>query len=85
MYGLVRAEAALSLPMPEMIFGNNYLSVTHAASGFQLRFHALEALRHVSVGPQAARSIQVAYADDWARTRYVMIAYARHYVRQTKH
>ncbi|RKP04874.1 TIP41-like family-domain-containing protein, partial [Thamnocephalis sphaerospora] len=64
-----RAEAALSLPMPEMIFGNNYLSVTHAASGFQLSFRALDALRHVAVGHEAARSVQVAYAEDWARTR----------------
>jgi type 2A phosphatase activator TIP41 len=55
--------------MPEMIFGNNYLSVTHLKSGFRISFRALDALKHVGRGPEAARSVQVAYAADWAKTQ----------------
>ncbi|KAI8052502.1 TIP41-like family-domain-containing protein [Syncephalis plumigaleata] len=60
-----RAEAELELPMPEMIFGHNYLTVEHTKTGFQLKFCALDALRHVSKSKEAATSVQVAYAEDW--------------------
>ncbi|RKP27736.1 TIP41-like family-domain-containing protein [Syncephalis pseudoplumigaleata] len=62
-----RAEAELELPMPEMIFGHNALTVEHAASGFQLAFNALDALRCVDKSKEAATRVQVAYADDWSK------------------
>ena len=57
------------MPMPEMIFGHNYLQVEHAASGFLLTFRALDALHRVNKGQEAATSVQVAYADDWNKAQ----------------
>lgn len=63
------AETQVDVPLPEMIFGNNYLRIEHPASGFGMSFEALDALRRVQVGSDAARSVQVAYAEDWSRTQ----------------
>ncbi|KAI9593744.1 TIP41-like family-domain-containing protein [Syncephalis fuscata] len=62
-----QAETELDIPMPEMIFGHNYLAIEHAESGFHFTFRALDALRRVNKGKDAATSVQVAYADDWSK------------------
>jgi len=58
---------ALDIPVPEMIFGDNVVSVEHAPSGFKIQFNAYDALD--AVGKDGTNMLQVSYAKDWARTR----------------
>lgn len=59
--------AHLTIPVPEMIFGDNLVRLAHAPTGWALTFNALDALDQV--GKTAENMLQVAYAADWARTR----------------
>ncbi|KAF9579569.1 hypothetical protein BGW38_004119 [Lunasporangiospora selenospora] len=63
-----RATADLGIPIPEMIFGNNYLSIEHN-SGFKLEFKALPALAMVDQTASANELIQVSYAREWFTQR----------------
>ncbi|KAG0365192.1 TIP41-like family-domain-containing protein [Gamsiella multidivaricata] len=58
------ATADLGIPIPEMIFGNNYLSVEHK-SGFKLEFKALPALAMVDQSTKTSELIKVSYAREW--------------------
>ncbi|KAG0212736.1 hypothetical protein BGX31_001437 [Mortierella sp. GBA43] len=58
------ASADLGIPIPEMIFGNNYLSIEHA-SGFKLEFKALPALAMVDKSSKSSDLIKVSYAREW--------------------
>lgn len=61
-----RYTKTLQLPhLPEMVFPNNVLMLTHA-SGAQIEFNALDALRKVCNGKLP---LKVAYADAWKETR----------------
>jgi hypothetical protein len=64
-----RASSKLSVPLPEIPFGNNELRLEHAPSQFVIRFDALDALRQVDGTGQEAGTVQVAYADDWQKSR----------------
>ncbi|KAA8897805.1 TOR signaling pathway protein-like protein TipA [Sphaerosporella brunnea] len=60
--------SALGITPPEMIFGNNSVRVSHAASGFAIEFNAFDALDVVDkTGAQGM--LKVAYSDEWQRMR----------------
>ncbi|KND01141.1 uncharacterized protein SPPG_04232, partial [Spizellomyces punctatus DAOM BR117] len=63
---LDRASQELPIPNPEMLFGNNHLSLCHE-SGLQITFKAIDALKRVDASPAAAEGIKVAYADHWSQ------------------
>ncbi|KAH7023497.1 TIP41-like family-domain-containing protein [Ilyonectria destructans] len=57
----------LGIPMPEMIFGDNLVAITHAPSGWSMAFSTPEALDVVDKTDR--RMLKVAYARDWESTR----------------
>lgn len=59
--------------MPEMFFGNNYLRIQHAKSGFSYDFNANEALECVGKHEGQYESVKVAYAKHWSEKRFVPI------------
>lgn len=61
-------EAALRIPVPEMIFGDNLVAVEHGPSGWAIAFTAQDALDGVDkTGTQGL--LQVAHARSWAASR----------------
>lgn len=58
----------LGIPIPEMIFGNNFLSIEHK-SGFKLEFKALPALAMVDQSSNSSDLIKVSYAREWFEKR----------------
>jgi hypothetical protein len=68
----VSASAHLPVPLPEIPFGNNELRLEHAPSQFSIKFDALEALQHVDGTGEETGTVQVAYADDWKRSRQAL-------------
>ena len=66
--GPIDAMAArLGIPVPEMIFGDNLVSVRHAPSGWQVSFTAEAALDLVD--KTGSNMLQVAYAGEWSSSR----------------
>src|SRR5262245_43039956 len=65
-------QAYLGLPLPEMTFGNNYLSLEHRPSGWKYSITAQRALKGVKNGPleQGDGGVKVGYADAWLKSRY---------------
>ncbi|KAK3822138.1 MAG: TIP41-like family-domain-containing protein [Linnemannia gamsii] len=63
------ASADLGIPIPEMIFGNNFLSIEHKPSGFKLEFKALPALAMVDQSSTSSDLIKVSYAREWFEKR----------------
>lgn len=62
------AEKNLGIPIPEMIFGKNKVSIEHEKSGFEIHFTALNALDLVDkTGDKGL--IQVAHSKAWSSTR----------------
>ncbi len=57
----------IGIPMPEMIYGDNFVSVTHVPSGWSLGFTTPDALD--AVDKTDKHMLKVAYARDWERTR----------------
>lgn len=57
----------ISIPMPEMIFGDNLVSVAHAPSGWSISFTTPDALD--AVDKTDKHMLKVAYARDWESTR----------------
>ncbi|KAG0016854.1 hypothetical protein BGZ82_000924 [Podila clonocystis] len=62
------ATNELGIPIPEMIFGNNFLSIEHK-SGFKLEFKALPALAMVDQSSKSSDLIKVSYAREWFEKR----------------
>ncbi|ORX70784.1 TIP41-domain-containing protein [Linderina pennispora] len=60
---------ALGFNVPEMIFGNNYLRLTHQATGKAIELRALDALRMVDVSEHSAKSVQVSIAGNWSQAQ----------------
>lgn len=60
-------EARLRIPIPEMIFGDNLVSVTHRPSGWSISFSAEPALDLVD--KTGRDMLQVAHAKDWTSSR----------------
>jgi type 2A phosphatase activator TIP41 len=57
----------LGIPVPEMIFGDNLVSITHAPSGWSISFNSYDALDGVDKTDK--NMLQVAYAKDWSSSR----------------
>ncbi|KAH7103070.1 type 2A phosphatase activator TIP41 [Auriculariales sp. MPI-PUGE-AT-0066] len=64
-------QASLGIPLPEMTFGSNALTLTHIASGWKLTFDTAHALSGVKNGPlvDGDGGVRVDYADAWLKSR----------------
>ncbi|KAI0844991.1 TIP41-domain-containing protein [Daldinia vernicosa] len=60
-------EHELGIPVPEMIFGDNLVSIRHAPSGWAVEFNARDALD--AVDKTDRNMLQVAYAKSWSASR----------------
>jgi type 2A phosphatase activator TIP41 len=72
-------ERSLRIPVPEMIFGDNVVSVTHAPSGWRVEFNARDALD--AVDKTGENMLRVAYAGEWSASREQTSAGIREVVR----
>jgi len=75
---MYRAEKRLSLPLPEMTFGNNSLLLTYnGEEETTMRFSGLEALAEVGVGEgweeRVGGGVLVSMAETWGKNRYVQV------------
>ncbi|GAB1320089.1 Tap42 interacting protein [Madurella fahalii] len=61
-------SARLGIPVPEMIFGDNLVSVAHPRTGWQVSFSAEPALDTVDKTGEAGM-LRVAYAKEWSSSR----------------
>lgn len=66
---LKRIQKDFGLPPPEMVFGNNHVTVTHG--DFELVFGAYDALALVDTSSTSSEKIKVAYSEEWTRKRFV--------------
>ncbi|KAE9367557.1 TIP41-domain-containing protein [Stipitochalara longipes BDJ] len=57
----------LGIPVPEMIFGDNMVSIEHLASGWRLEFNAYDALDRVDKTDK--NMLKVAYSKEWSSSR----------------
>ena len=60
----------LGISPPEMIFGDNSVSIEHASSGWAIVFNAYDALDRVD--KTGGSMLQVAHSRAWQSTRSVM-------------
>lgn len=60
-------EKSLSIRVPEMIFGDNLVSIEHIQSGWKIEFNAYDALDKVDKTDKTM--LQVAYAKEWTSSR----------------
>jgi type 2A phosphatase activator TIP41 len=58
----------LGIPVPEMIFGDNMVSIEHLKSGWQMDFNAYDALDRVDKTDK--NMLKVAYSQEWSSSRY---------------
>jgi type 2A phosphatase activator TIP41 len=58
----------LGIPVPEMIFGDNMVSIEHIFSGWCLEFNAFDALDRVDKTDK--NMLKVAYSKEWSSSRY---------------
>src|SRR6266545_8068744 len=65
-------QSDLGIPLPEMTFGNNYLTLLHRPSGKAYAFTPAEALKQVKNGElgEGDGGVKVGYADMWMQSRY---------------
>lgn len=64
-----KATDDIGIPMPEMIFGNNYVAVKHKPSGWGLQFTTLPALDLVDKTGERDGLLSVAYSKEWQKSR----------------
>ncbi|KAF2864410.1 TIP41-domain-containing protein [Piedraia hortae CBS 480.64] len=57
----------IGIPIPEMIFGDNYIEIVHKPTGWKLEFNARDALDRVSKTDKGM--LQVAVAEEWKKER----------------
>ncbi|KAH6636077.1 TIP41-like family-domain-containing protein [Chaetomium tenue] len=60
--------ARLSIPIPEMIFGDNLVAIRHLPTGWTIQFEAEAALDTVDKTGEGGM-LRVAYAREWSRSR----------------
>ncbi|KAI0527813.1 TIP41-like family-domain-containing protein [Xylaria bambusicola] len=72
-------EKAIGIPVPEMIFGDNLVSIAHMPSGWRIEFNARDALD--AVDKTGNNMLQVAYAGEWSASREQTSAGIREVVR----
>jgi type 2A phosphatase activator TIP41 len=73
------AQAALvGLPLPEMTFGNNYLSLRNKKADWEYKFDTISALGGVRMGEArpGEPDVKVGYAKEWMQSRYGVTAYS---------
>jgi type 2A phosphatase activator TIP41 len=65
-------QATLGIPLPEMTFGNNYLTLEHRPSGIKYAFTTPEALKGVKGGElsEGDGGVKVGYAEKWMQSRH---------------
>lgn len=68
----------LGIALPEMIFGDNYVSIEHEASGWGISFNALDALDRVDKTGESM--LRVAHSKEWQKSRFVDIVLLHHLV-----
>jgi type 2A phosphatase activator TIP41 len=57
----------LGITPPEMIFGDNFVTIEHEASGWGITFNAFDALDQVD--KSGATMLKVAYSKEWQKSR----------------
>lgn len=57
----------LGIAPPEMIFGDNHVTIEHEKSGWGIDFNAFDALNRVDKTGQSM--LQVAYSKEWQQSR----------------
>jgi len=62
----------LGIPVPEMIFGDNMVSIEHLGSDWRLEFNAYDALDRVDKTDK--NMLKVAYSKEWSSSRYISIS-----------
>lgn len=64
-------QAHLGIPLPEMTFGNNSLSLKHKPSGWTYSFETPRALEGVKNGElgEGDGGVKVGYAEKWLQSR----------------
>ncbi|CAA7260129.1 unnamed protein product [Cyclocybe aegerita] len=69
-------HADLGIPLPEMTFGNNYLTLEHRPSGFSYSFTTPGALNDVKKGElgEGDGGVKVGYADKWLQSRQALFS-----------
>lgn len=60
--------ASLGITLPEMIFGDNMVSIEHIQSGWRIEFNTYDALDRVD--KTGGSMLQVAHSREWQSTRY---------------
>ncbi|KAF5359012.1 hypothetical protein D9758_004875 [Tetrapyrgos nigripes] len=62
---------SLGIPLPEMTFGGNHLTLEHRPSGWKYTFNTEEALRGVKNGEMedGDGGVKVGYAEAWLKSR----------------
>ena len=65
-------QTTLGIPLPEMTFGSNYLTLEHRASGSKYSFTAREALKGVKGGmlSEGDGGVKVGHAEKWMQSRH---------------
>ncbi|CAM0141466.1 Tap42 interacting protein [Umbelopsis sp. WA50703] len=61
-----KLQNELGIPLPEMIFGNNEVRISHE-DGFEILFRAKDALELVDKTSESNKHIKVAYANEWGK------------------
>lgn len=57
----------LAITPPEMIFGDNFIAIEHAESGWSIHFNAFDALDRVDKTGQSM--LRVAHSKEWQQSR----------------
>lgn len=60
----------LGIALPEMIFGDNVVSINHERSRWGIQFNAFDALDRVDKTGESR--LRVAYSGEWQRNRLVV-------------
>lgn len=63
------ATENIGIPMPEMIFGNNYVHLIHKPTNWSIQFNTLPALELVDKTGERDGLVQVAYSKAWQKSR----------------
>lgn len=65
--GIEEMTKKLGIAPPEMIFGDNYVTIEHENSGWGITFNAYDALDRVDKTGQSM--LKVAYSREWQKSR----------------
>lgn len=63
----------LGIAPPEMIFGDNVVSIEHLKSGWKISFNAFDALDRVD--KTGASMLKVAHSREWQKSRQAVMYY----------